>query len=288
MNVVEKEKELSNYIEQWALARYHDWFMFKKDAYSRPEFGIYQLKGGKDLLMFVETIVGIIEDNLSTSEGESIIPAKFSSITQLLQFLRKLGAYIEGFYDLIESNLNNTVAEYYIAEIGKMYDDTKHMVERCNQIYLNDDSIPIPYLQIKNSLQNNDLNTFIDLMKGLIMEIPYSVRKEKINEGYFHTVFHVISSVIGLDPLSEIETANGRLDMSFETPEIFYILEFKYNSKNEDESNKALKQIKKMKYGQKYHTKGKTIIGVGISYSAKIRNINGFLSEVLYIKEFEI
>ena len=171
MNVVEKEKELSNYIEQWALARYHDWFMFKKDAYSRPEFGIYQLKGGKDLLMFVETIVGIIEDNLSTSEGESIIPAKFSSITQLLQFLRKLGAYIEGFYDLIESNLNNTVAEYYIAEIGKMYDDTKHMVERCNQIYLNDDSIPIPYLQIKNSLQNNDLNTFIDLMKGLIMEI---------------------------------------------------------------------------------------------------------------------
>ena len=91
----------------------------------------------------------------------------------------------------------------------------------------------------------NDLITFIDLMKGLIMEIPYSVRKEKINEGYFHTVFHVISSVIGLDPLSEIETANGRLDMSFETPEIFYILEFKYNSKNEDESNKALKQIKK-------------------------------------------
>ena len=173
MNVVEKEKELANYIEQWAFARYHDWFMFKKDAYSRPEFGIYQLKGGKELLMFVETIVGIIEDNLSTSEGESIIPAKFSSITQLLHFLRKLGSYIEGFYDLIESNLNNTVAEHYIAEIGKMYDDTKHMVERCNQIYLNDDSIPIPYLQIKNSLQNNDLNTFIDLMKGLIMEIPY-------------------------------------------------------------------------------------------------------------------
>ena len=283
MNVIEKEKELSNYIEQWALARYHDWFMFKKDAYCRPEYGIYQLNGGKELLGFVETIVGIIEDNLSTSGDESIIPAKFSSITQLLQFLRNLGKYVEGFYDLIESNLNKPVAEYYIAEIGKMYDDTKHMVERCNQIYLNDNNIPIPYLQIKNALQNNDLNTFVDLMKALIMEIPYSVRKEKINEGYFHTVFHVISSVIGLNPLSEIETTNGRLDMSFETPDILYILEFKYNSKNYDESNKALRQIKKMKYGQRYHAKGKTIIGVGISYSAEIRNINGFENEVLYM-----
>lgn len=283
MNVIEKEKELSNYIEQWALARYHDWFMFKKDAYCRPEFGIYQLNGGKELLGFVETIVGIIEDNLSTSGDESIIPAKFSSITQLLQFLRNHGKYVEGFYDLIESNLNKPVAEYYIAEIGKMYDDTKHMVERCNQIYLNDNNIPIPYLQIKNALQNNDLNTFVDLMKALIMEIPYSVRKEKINEGYFHTVFHVISSVIGLNPLSEIETTNGRLDMSFETPDILYILEFKYNSKNYDESNKALRQIKKMKYGQRYHTKGKTIIGVGISYGAEIRNINGFENEVLYM-----
>ena len=125
MNVVEKEKELSNYIEQWALARYHDWFMFKKDAYCRPEFGIYQLNGGIELLKFVETVVGIIEDNLSTSGGESIIPAKFSSITQLLLFLRNLGTYIERFYDLIESNLKNPVAEYYIAEIAKMYYDTK-------------------------------------------------------------------------------------------------------------------------------------------------------------------
>ena len=65
------------------------------------------------------------------------------------------------------------------------------MKERCWSVYHNDILTPSPYQQALFFLQKGELNSFIDVLKSLISDIPYNIHKEKINEGYFHTLFHV-------------------------------------------------------------------------------------------------
>ena len=127
-----------------------------------------------------------------------------------------------------------------------------------------------------------DVNGFIDTLKSIISDIPYSVHKEKISEGYFHTVFHAIMSVIGLRPISEKETANGRIDERIELPSCIYIMEFKYSEDGKDLSDIALRQIENKEYHQPDHLSGKEIIGIGLSYSQETRNINGKCNKTLF------
>ncbi len=98
--------------------------------------------------------------------------------------------------------------------------------------------IPIPYQQALNALRNNNVDSFCSLMSGLIMNIPYNIHKEKLDEGYFHgSLFMSSLPVLGMSPLSEAETADGRIDMMIEFPNKIFILEFKYSANNQ---NRAL------------------------------------------------
>lgn len=282
MSFVEKEKELSDYLAMWLRARYTEWTEFSQEANKNTRNGICRLEKGTELLQLLRDIIGNIDEIYEHENLGPIIPCYFSSIGQLLLFLNCFKAHIENHYYLLEINMGKDGADYYIGPMHRMIQDIYYMVDRCNQNYLQDDQIPIPYLQVRKALMDNDINKFVDLVSCIINDLPYSIRKEKINEGYFHTVFHVITFVIGLNPLSETETANGRIDVSFETPSKIYLIEFKYSGNNTDKSEQALKQIKDKKYDLSYHTTGKVIEGIGISYSAKKRNINGIKNEVLY------
>lgn len=280
--IVEKEKELSLYLEEWISSRYKEWNMFYHSINQNKINGIYLLKSGERLMDLLDDIMGNIEEHFAFDAKSHIIPSRFSSIPQLLQFLENFKQHIKKRYNLIEKNFNGKDTSYIVIDMYKMCNDIDQMVTRCQSIYLTDDSIPIPYQQARNALANNNVKLFVELIASLIKNVPYSIHKEKLDEGYFHTIIHVITSVLGMSPISEAETSDGRIDMMIEFPDCIYIMEFKYSDDLTDKSQEALSQIKDKEYAQNYYIKGKTIEGVGMSFSRQYRNVEHFVAERLY------
>ena len=175
-----------------------------------------------------------------------------------------------------------------VVDMFKMCNDIDQMVTRCQSIYLTDDNIPIPYQQANNALRSYNVKLFVELIGSLIKSVPYDIHKEKLDEGYFHTIVHVITSVLGMYPISEAETSDGRIDMMIEYPNLIYIMEFKYSPDNKDRSGEALKQIKDNKYADAYLIKGKPIEGVGMSFSQECRNVDFFVQERLFTPSISV
>lgn len=113
-------------------------------------------------------------------------------------------------------------------------------------------------------------------------DIPYTICRIKRNEGYYHTLFHVITSLLGFRPVSERATAVGRMDTRIETPNVIYILEFKYSDSNVDLSDVAFQQILDKDYGLQDHISFKRVVGIGVSFSGETKRINGKKFEVIF------
>lgn len=280
--MVEKEKELSLYIEEWITARYSDWNMFYHSTNQNKRNGIYLLKSGARLMDLLDDIMGNIEEHFAIDANSHIIPSRFSSIPQLLQFLDNFQKHIKKQFHLIEKNIIGEETDLIVIEMYKMCNDIDQMVTRCLSIYQADEDIPIPYQQARMALSNNDVKLFVELIGSLIKNVPYSMHKEKVDEGYFHTIIHVITAVLGMSPVSEAEISDGRIDMMMEYPNRIFIMEFKYEANGKDRSREALQQIKDSRYAEAYYIKGKVIEGVGISFSKETRNVSAFMTERLY------
>lgn len=280
--MVEKEKELSLYLEEWITARYSDWNMFYHSTNQNKRNGIYLLKSGARLMDLLDDIMGNIEEHFAIDANSHIIPSRFSSIPQLLQFLDNFQKHIKKQFHLIEKNIIGEETDLIVIEMYKMCNDIDQMVTRCLSIYQADEDIPIPYQQARMALSNNDVKLFVELIGSLIKNVPYSMHKEKVDEGYFHTIIHVITAVLGMSPVSEAEISDGRIDMMMEYPNRIFIMEFKYEANGKDRSREALQQIKDSRYAEAYYIKGKVIEGVGISFSKETRNVSAFMTERLY------
>ena len=288
IKTVEKERELSLYLEEWVSARYAVWNLFYHSTSQTRRTGIYLLKSGTELMDFLNDIMGNIEEHFAFDAHSHIIPSRFSSIPQLMQFLENFQNHIKSHLYLLEKNVDGADTNTIVVEMFKMCNDIDQMVTRCQSIYLSDDDIPMPYLQAQNALRENDVDSFVKLLKSLIKNVPYNIHKEKLDEGYFHTIIHIITSVLGLSPISEIETSDGRIDMMIEFPNRIYVMEFKYSGDNINRSDEALKQIKEKGYAEAYFIKGKTIVGVGMSFSQKTHNIEHHQQELLYKPSIDI
>lgn len=234
---------------------------------------------------YLDSIMGNLEDHLGMDKGQHLIPSKFSSINQFARFLQNFTQYLRDNYYLIEINFNKEQTDIIVADIANMVNEIIEMSNRCLDIILIDENVPIPYLQVKKSLYNGDIKEFISLLNSIIKSIPYLIHKEKFNEGYFHSFFHVALTLIGMRPLSEVATSDGRIDMVIECPKAIYIMEFKYSPNDKDLSNDALDQIKDKKYYQPYIIQQKTIVGIGYSFGEKSRQITDYRDEILYVPQ---
>ncbi|MBU6340465.1 MAG: PD-(D/E)XK nuclease domain-containing protein, partial [Bacteroidetes bacterium] len=72
-------------------------------------------------------------------------------------------------------------------------------------------------------------------------------------------------------------TTEGRADSMVETPTHVYILEYKLDKSPQA----ALDQIKQKKYYRSAWTTGKPVVGVGVNFSSKTRNIEAWVAEEL-------
>ena len=126
------------------------------------------------------------------------------------------------------------------------------------------------YLQLGRKLLQNDIEGFIEITKRIFSTIKYSVGA-KLNEANFHTIFYLLVNAGGVPADMEILDNDSRIDMITDTPDVFYIVEFKCNQ----DAKTAINQIKE-KYLEKYKHIDKRIILLGINFDTKKRNIDGW------------
>ena len=120
--------------------------------------------------------------------------------------------------------------------------------------------------KLKRFLLAEQIDDFFHEVQSIFADIPYEINKSK--EGYFHSHLHLMLRLIGFEILSEVSTNIGRIDSVIELTKSIYIIEFKIGT-----SNKALTQIAEKKYYQKYQTKNKRKIWIGVNCSVRERNI---------------
>ena len=167
MQIKRLEIELSEYVNEWLDARWQHWSLVNTSIHRDRRTGIYRLKQGEKLLDYLNSIMGIIEDHLGMDKGQHLIPSKFSSINQFAQFLQNFTQYLRDNYYLIETNFNKEQTDIIVADIANMVNEIIEMSNRCLDIILVDDNVPIPYQQVKKSLYNGDGKEFISLLNSI-------------------------------------------------------------------------------------------------------------------------
>ena len=230
--MTEREREFSNYLDEWVLSRYGKWNELYRDINQYRHTGIYLLKRGNELLDFLFSVVSNLEEHFGHKEGTRLIPYCFSSERQVMDFLENFDRYIRQNISLIEANFDKEQTSYIVLDLYRIATDITEMVDRCRKLCNVETQMPPAFVQVRNHLYEGRIDDFIDIMKSLISSVPYNVHKEKIDEGYFHTIFHVICSTLGFIIVSEKETVDGRIDVAIEFPHVIYILEFKYSEED--------------------------------------------------------
>ena len=282
MRLEEKEKELNNYLNEWVNSRYEDLCLFYNDIHRDGHHWMHDLKHGERLEQLLENIKGAIDEYLRVTEEQHIIPSKFSSIDQLLKALNRFGDMIKAEQPYIEDNLHGEDTDYKAFGLYRITFDIINMVERCNKAYIYDENLIEPYQKLKTLLYQNNIKGFLEQLSSILSTIPARVRKEKMNEAYFHIMVHTCLVTIGFNVLSEVATNIGFIDLTVNLPKNIYVFEFKYSKDSCDQSEMALQQIEDKNYcnGFKYHLK--PIWGIGVSFEKKKKNINGHKIKLLY------
>jgi hypothetical protein len=130
-------------------------------------------------------------------------------------------------------------------------------------------------LALMRILQNNQLDKLKELFHTFFSSIPHEwYRKNDIAgyEGYYCSIVYCYFTALGLKVKAEDSTNHGRLDMAVLFNNCVYIIEFKVNELTSP--GKALAQIKKKKYHEKYADQETYLIG--IEFSKKDKNITRF------------
>ncbi|MGE5343437.1 MAG: AAA family ATPase [Candidatus Omnitrophota bacterium] len=134
--------------------------------------------------------------------------------------------------------------------------------------------------KIKQTLNENKIEDFIQSLQILLSSIPYNIQIEN-REAYYHSLIYVALRLSMMDVQCEIQTAIGRSDIIVCTDSYVYIIELKMGS-----AATALNQIEEKKYYYPYLNTNKKIILLGIGLNPTERNIGKW--EVRRIEEGEI
>ena len=138
--------------------------------------------------------------------------------------------------------------------------------------------------KMRRGLRQGNVKVFIHQLEILLADISYHLHPKnpseeatfRMWEGYFQTIIYLITSFIGLYVECEITKHKGRLDLTVETDDFLYLMEFKLDQPAEN----AIQQIKNRDYLKSYINSPKTIHLVGIGFSQSERNIATWESEI--------
>ena len=123
-------------------------------------------------------------------------------------------------------------------------------------------------VNILRALDQNNLAEVINIIDNLVQSVP---DQNYINdeEKFFHAIIHLIFTMVGSDPRSEMHTAIGRMDTVVITTDRIFLFEFKINGTKEE----ALQCIKDRRYAASLRLRNKPITGVGVVFSPKTKGV---------------
>jgi len=127
-------------------------------------------------------------------------------------------------------------------------------------------------------IEAEDVDGFMEKMKGIISGIPYDTLTEKdlaLREQNYQTAVYLVFALMNQFVSTEVHCTTGRADCIVEFKDKVYIFEFKLTSNGSAED--AVKQIKEKGYKDKYSGSGKKIIAIGSSFDEEKRTIKDWL-----------
>ena len=118
------------------------------------------------------------------------------------------------------------------------------------------------------AVYRNDIEAALEHMRTYLATIPYDL--ENHSEKHYQTIFYLMFSFLNIYIRTEVKSAIGRADAVMHMPDTIYVFELKVD-KSADE---ALAQIDEKGYMLPYHSEGKRLVKVGISFDSTQRTIS--------------
>lgn len=128
--------------------------------------------------------------------------------------------------------------------------------------------------EMANCLNAGDPEEFLERLQSLLSPVGYHLHGKMTEKDFERTMF-VIFHVLGFHVHSELNTSDGRIDLTVETKDYVYVIELKLDKSAEE----ALEQIKSKSYALPWKFDGRKIFKIGISFSSKTRNITDWIIE---------
>lgn len=242
----------------------------------------HSLKLGGNIIDVINAIPETVnfhnqEKELKTKDNKNEVTIVWKKLFGIPYKIERINAVIQG---TISSNFEHLTKKSEIAEhLGKQ----RAIVDLREQIKVKfiengglteidekngEEILPVKFQTLSNlkeCITKNDLFEFFKILQGVFASLPYDM---KITEGYFHSHIHFLLTLLDFEIHSEVETNKGRIDSVIETKNYIHIIEFKQN-----DSEIALEQILEKEYYQKYFSKNKILILVGVAVDKNQRNI---------------
>ena len=117
------------------------------------------------------------------------------------------------------------------------------------------------------AVYRNDIEAALEHMRTYMTTIPYDL--ENHSEKHYQTIFYLMFSFLNIYIRTEVKSAIGRADAVMHMPDTIYVFELKVD-KSADE---ALAQIDEKGYMLPYHSEGKRLVKIGISFDSTQRTI---------------
>jgi Predicted AAA-ATPase/PD-(D/E)XK nuclease superfamily len=124
------------------------------------------------------------------------------------------------------------------------------------------------HLEISRALVQNNVNRVIEKLNHLIQSIP-DQNYIKHEEKFFHSVIHLIFTMVGTDVHAELHSPMGRMDTVVITKTHVFIFEFKVGQT----ADAALQYIKDKRYADRLRYRELPIVGIGVSFLTTIKGI---------------
>ena len=176
--------------------------------------------------------------------------------------------YFTGYLTIQEGNPNVLTLAFPNTEVRTSF--TQNLVSRYSGI-----TVGFYVDKAYKALKANDIDQLIKVLNAYYKEHPYTLlEKEKSYQLAFYSFFVMLG---GIAVKAEETTLLGRSDIVLTYHKDVYVIEMKVD----DSALNALKQIKSMRYHEKYVNTDKTIHLIGMGFNSKKREIKEYSEEIV-------
>lgn len=112
---------------------------------------------------------------------------------------------------------------------------------------------------------------FMKRLESYFASIPFKLRVH--SEHDVRNAIYIFMSLVGIKVKAELETSDGAIDITIETPDYVYIIELKYNKS----AQVAIDQIVEKEYALPFATDGRKVYLIGANFNPRKRRFDDFI-----------